>query len=230
MSGGSIFDASNDAMRGGAATFGSIAAPGSMMQSMNSFANPYQTQVLDSAMSRLRDDRDMQLNDVAGRASMAGAYGGSRHGVVDADLRDRANRNAGELAGNISRQGFMDAGQLAGQEMSLRSGAAGGLLGAGATMADAGRDAMADQGAAGSQQQQLLQAILSGGAGAYEGFANSPNNMLEIIMASLNNPLQGNTTATQQSRPGLLDFLSLGAGLGGAWMGSPFAAARAGSK
>jgi hypothetical protein len=227
---GNIFDASNAALRGAGAAFGSIAAPGSMLNSMNSFANPYQTQVLDNALSRLRDDRNMQLNEVAGKATMAGAFGGSRHGVVDADLRNQANRNAGELAANINRQGFMDQGQLAAQEQYLRTGAAGGLLNTGIGMASAGRDAMADQGAAGAQQQQLLQAILSGASGAYSGFANSPNQMLEIIMASLNNPLQGQSSSTQTSRAGLLDFLSLGAGIGGAYLGSPFASRAAGRK
>jgi hypothetical protein len=227
---GNIFQNSANALNTSGQTLGNIANPNSFMQSMNSFANPYQSQVINDAVSRISDNREMEANNLRGQATMAGAYGGSRHGVLEAEGRDRFNRNIAETAGGLARQGFMDAGQLAGQQQYLQTNAASGLMNLGGMMDTIGSNAMDSQASAGAQQQQLLQAILSGAAGQYEGFANSPNNMLEIIMASLNNPLQGNTTTTQRSNPGLMGMLSLGAGLGGAWLGSPFATKSAAGK
>lgn len=94
--------------------------PGSIAQSMNAYINPFQNQVIDSAVGRLTQDRDISLNQVGAQAEAASAFGGSRHGLVESEIYSNTNRNIGELAGNLGLQGFNTAAQFGNLDIQNR--------------------------------------------------------------------------------------------------------------
>jgi len=242
MSGGSnVFDAAADqfgeasgilstiGQPGGISQgIGDFQQPGSIAQSMNSYINPFQQQVLDSAIGRITQDRDIAINQIGADAEAAGAFGGSRHGLVESELYGNVNRNIGELAGNLGLQGFNQAGMFANQDIQNQlqglglSGmfanqdiqnqmqAASGLSGLAGQGFGFGQAITAQQAAQGAQQQGLAQNIISGGNLQFDMLQNSPQDALNLQLAALSgNPLMGEST--QSYKPGLLDFLSLGA-------------------
>jgi len=70
------------------------------------------------------------------------------------------------------------------------------------------------QAAQGLLQQQMQQQLLSDAMGQFYGFANSPLNYVNLMNQSLaGSPLANQQTGASQYKPGILDFLSLGAGI-----------------
>lgn len=97
---------------------------------MGQYLDPYTGQVVDAALSDLDIQRQRAIMQGQAQATAGGAFGGSRHGVMDSLTNAEAMRAAGSLSGQLRSQGFQTA------------------LGAG--MADANRDLqaqMSNQGA-----------------------------------------------------------------------------------
>jgi len=229
-SGQDIFGASSNAMQQGAQTTANMTDPNAYMNSINSFMNPYQSQVLDQSLQRLGTDRSMAMNDIKASAAQQGAYGGSRQGVIEGTMMGQFDQNASEMISGVNRQGYLDAAGLAGNNAAIMGGAANNLFGQGLQGYGMGQQSMENQASVGAQQQQFLQQLLGQAGNQYEGYTQHPYNMLQLMAGTLaGNPLnaQNTSTQTQQTNQGLMPYLSLAAGLGGAYLGSPFAAAAA---
>ena len=212
-----VFDTSSGAYNTGIAGMAGASSPMAPMMSMNMFMNPYRNMVLDNALDRLRDQQDLDLNMVQGSAASAGAFGGARHGLVEAELMDRYSRNAGELATTILSSGFDTTADLGLRSVDQQQRGYGELIRGAPVGFQMGQSAMAGQAAAGEQQQRLLQMILDMAGGNTDAFAAGPSEQLRAaIMGSQGNPLAGRTLQTQQYNPGMFDYLSMGMGvLGG---------------
>lgn len=80
---------------------------------IGAYMNPFLQNVASNAMSDLERTRLIQMNQGAGAATAAGAFGGSRHGVADAET----NRNFFDVAGrtltNLYASGYDNALNLA---------------------------------------------------------------------------------------------------------------------
>lgn len=211
-----IFDtASGNISQGGNVT-GQIAQGGMPAQSMNAYINPYRSMVLDDTMGRLQDQFQMRLGQIGDNAAASGAYGGSRHGVVEGMAFDDYMRNVSETAHRVNQTGFDTALNAGFQDVNQRLGAAGQLHGMGMNEYNLGRNIMQDQAGFGQQQQGLNQAILDIANGMFESYTGSPGNAASWLGSLLQgSPLQGNQTQT--TKPGLYDYLGLGlqSGFGG---------------
>lgn len=111
---------------------------------MGQYVNPYENQVVQSALGDQEIQRQRAIMQGQAQATMGGAFGGSRHGVMDSLTNEAAIRAAGATSGALRSQGFQTA------------------LGAGA--ADANRALQADmsnQGADVATSQANLNAGLS---------------------------------------------------------------------
>ena len=111
-----IFDTAGGNLSQSTAVTGDIAAGGMPAQSMNAYINPHRSMVLDDTVNRLQDQFQMRLGQIGDSASAAGAYGGSRHGVVEGMAFDDYLRNVGEVSNAMNTQGFdraLDAGDRA---------------------------------------------------------------------------------------------------------------------
>jgi hypothetical protein len=93
--------------------------PTSTIQSqMSRYQNPYENQVINNSLADMQRMNTQQLRDVGAQAQKSGAFGGSRHGIVEAVTNAETNRAAGDLSANLRHQGFNTAAGLAGQDIS----------------------------------------------------------------------------------------------------------------
>ena len=75
------------------------------------YTNPYNQQVVDAALSDIERQRQLQLQQNASRATLAGAYGGDRAALVDTETNRAALDAAARTAANLRAQGFDRAAQ-----------------------------------------------------------------------------------------------------------------------
>lgn len=80
------------------------------------YMDPYIQNVEKQALGRLDDARKSALNQNADTAISAGAFGGSRHGVVEATTNAEAAKSAGELSANLRSQAYNNAANLMEQD------------------------------------------------------------------------------------------------------------------
>lgn len=145
--------------------FSGVAAPGSLAMSMNQFANPYMNTVMDQALARVREDEARQMSEIGAQASMQGAFGGSRHAVLEAEAMDDFNVRENEIISNLLSDGFAQAGQLATQQQQNQLAANQGLLTLGSNLQGRQLDAaglQADIGATLGQQRLAAAQGISG--------------------------------------------------------------------
>ena len=90
---------------------------------LSQYQNPYQQDVIDSTVSQINRERDLALNDVKGQATRAGAFGGSRHALVESETaRNYADTAARTVAG-LNRDSFNTAAGLFNQDANRDLGA-----------------------------------------------------------------------------------------------------------
>ena len=110
---------------------------------MGQYTNPYENQVVQSALQDQEIQRQRAIMQGQSQATLGGAFGGSRHGVMDSLTNESAIRAAGATSGNLRSQGFQFAGQMGAQ--------------------DANRALQADQG---NQQADVATSSTNAGLGA----------------------------------------------------------------
>jgi hypothetical protein len=81
-------------------------------QNMGSYQNPYTEQVIDAGLNDLNRSYQMSLSGIGARAAGAGAYGGSRQGVAEAEAAKNFMDSAGQLSAGLRSQGFNTAAGL----------------------------------------------------------------------------------------------------------------------
>lgn len=224
----SIFDLAYQGINNGmdatnlaASMYGST---GTIADGMMAYQNPFEQQVIQNAQTDLMRQAEMLLQNNRAGASSAGAFGGSRHGVVDALTNEATIRSMADMTSNLRLQGFNTMGNFANQDIQNRLNSASGLVqagtaeaGIGATGFDMGQTIQNNQMQQGSMLQMLQQGILDQASGMYNNFVSQPLNILDMrSAAATGSPLNAAVTQTQTSTPGLFDYLSLGFGAGAA--------------
>lgn len=196
---------------------------------ISQYMNPYTSNVIDQSNMDLNRARQLGIQSDAAQAASAGAFGGSRHGVAEAETNrgfaDAAARNSAQLRD----QGFNTASglltgdlnrQMQGRQLGLQSA---GLLTDIAGQGFQGADRMLGLGQAEQTQAQ------GGLDRKYEDFLRNQGLPLQQIMARLGvlGAYPGNSSQTQPTNSNWLSGL-LGAGATAAGMafgGPPGAAA-----
>ena len=210
--------------------------PGKIAAGMETYQNPWENQVINRSIMNVNRLTDMQQDANGAAASASGAFGGSRHGLVEAETNSAAQRNIGDLAAGLRSQGFNTAAGLAGTDIANRTGwniarsqdeqaRAGGIAGVGGAAQGLGglqfgigQQVNQGQKDAGSLQQALTQALMGGAKQQYGEFMGRPQDMLSMMLQSLGmNPMNNTGTTTQSYNPGFMDYLGLGVQGLGAW-------------
>jgi hypothetical protein len=194
---------------------------------INTYMNPYTQQVIDTSMRDLERQRQMQQNQMGAQATAAGAFGGSRQGVAEAETNRAFADQGGQLAAQLRQQGFQtalgasqqdvanrmqaaQANQQAGlQGAQLRMGAAnqlGGLAGQGFGF---GQSIQQQQAAEGLQSQQMNQALIDAAKGQFGNFAGAPNQSVAQLIGALGGANMGQQSQTTTNKPGLFNWLGL---------------------
>lgn len=175
------------------------------------FANPFTQGVVNTSMDALNRARLMTQNQTGAQATQAGAFGGSRHGVAEAETNRNFFDQAGQMASNLYNTGFNSALGAAQQQQNFGLQAAnqlGSLSNLGFGYGTQLANSQAQQGAL---QQGLNQLLIDAGKGQFAGYTGAPANSLQTLLASLGGTQLGQNTTTQSRQPGLFDYLTLGA-------------------
>jgi hypothetical protein len=206
-----IFDLANASLNTAGNALTQTVQPGAIASSMNTYMSPYISQVINDSVGRLRDRKAIDMNAIGANAAQSGAFGGSRHGLVEAETLDNYGRSEDELISRLLQQGFDTSAGLSVQEQQLKQQGAQGLMGLGQTATGIGQSVNNAQMQAGTMQQQLLQAILGQGSGQFDAYQNSPMDAVQKMLSAISgNPLAGNVT--QSYKPGLFDYLGMATG------------------
>ena len=84
-------------------------------QAFQGFMSPYQQQVIDTTLQEFDVQTARGVPQLAANAIQAGAFGGGREGIAQAQYASDAARNRAALQAQLLGQGFTQANQLAGQ-------------------------------------------------------------------------------------------------------------------
>jgi hypothetical protein len=92
--------------------------------SLSPYMNPYESQVVQQSLADLERSRQMQQNQVGAQATSAGAFGGSRHGIAEAETNRAFAEQAARSASGLRQAGYTQAQQAAQQDIGARMQAA----------------------------------------------------------------------------------------------------------
>ena len=169
-------------------------------QAYQAYMSPYQQEVIDTTLQEYDLQAQKGLGSIAQQAIGAGAFGGAREGVAQAEYMTGSDRNRAALQAQLLGQGFGQAQQAAaqqyGQQMGLATGQQGLLgrqisglstLGAGA-QAQKQADLSAEQQLAQQQLQQPLTAAQAYGSGITGLIAGYPGGEVQKMQPSAPTP------------------------------------------
>lgn len=104
------FNRADSAMTGAAGNAaGTINGPDFSTQNLQRFQNPYQDLVIDQGVRKINDEMTQGRLQNQSRAALAGAFGGSRHGVIDAEGQNNAMQNLNDFIGTQLNRGYESA-------------------------------------------------------------------------------------------------------------------------
>ena len=175
---------------------------------INQFMNPFTSQVIGRTGMDMARQAAMAQNTLGAQATRAGAFGGSRHGVAEGTMLGDYGRAFGDIAAQQRQAGFNTALSAAQAQQGIQSGLAGQGFGFGQQI---GQQQMQQ----GTMQQALNQQLIDAARAQYAGFTGAPQQSLGLPMAAVGAGNMGQQTQTQTRKPGLFDFLSLGASVAG---------------
>jgi hypothetical protein len=135
---------------------------------LDRYMNPYIQNVIDPTMAEMLRQQEMQQDKLDAQAAAARAYGGSRHGVAEAEMEKGHDMNRALMASQLYHQGYTtaQAAQEAHRNRQLQGGANIGNLGLDTARVQSGLGQLGQQmnlqdvsalGTTGGAQQQQLQ-------------------------------------------------------------------------
>jgi hypothetical protein len=171
------------------------------------YFNPYQSYVTDE----IARQGQIQQNQLAGQAVQAGAFGGGREGVQQAELQRATQANIGQA----QAAGFQSAAQLASQQQQAQLAGGQALLGAGAQQQAMQQGDIQSMIQAGGIQQQLAQQALDAARQSQLQQAYEPYQRTEFLKGIMTNLPTTQSSITATTAPGSNPLSqAAGAGLG----------------
>jgi hypothetical protein len=95
----------------------------SLLTGLGDYYNPFAEKVVQSTMADFDHEAGRQRAALAAQGAKAGAFGGSRFGVAQAELEGEIGRNRAGLAAGLRSQAFETAAGLSGQDAGRRQDA-----------------------------------------------------------------------------------------------------------
>lgn len=198
--------------------FSPLAITAPSQATMGQYMNPYESQVVGQSLQDLERSRKMAQNVGGAQASQAGAFGGSRHGIAEAETNRAFAEQAARTASGLRQSGYQSAQQLArqaqmqnqqaqlsgAQQRLSAAGQLGNLSNLGFGMGQQVQQGMQSQGA---MQQALQQQIINAAKGQYGGYTGAPADSLSYLLQAVGASPQPQTTTASKDL-GLMDYLS----------------------
>jgi len=179
---------------------------------IGAYANPYENQVVQQSMRDVGSAAQMGLNQLDAQAGAAQAFGGSRHGIAQAETMKGFNQQALDQAAQLRSQGFNASLRAAMADRQARLGAASQLGYLGQQAFGVGQTIQSNQRQQGLLQQSIQQALIDAARQQYAGYTGAPQTALQAPLDALGIAQQGGArTTTDSDQPGLLSYLQTGA-------------------
>ena len=199
------------------------AAPSLLGQDIGAYQSPYQQQVIDLAMQDIQRQADIARGGAQERAIRAGAFGGSRSALLEAESQRPYAEQMARTAAGLRQAGFEQAQRAAeadvarqqqmallAPELELRGRAQqAGLLGGLQQQQLTGLGLL---GGIGAQQQALQQRAIDAQRAEFQRALGYGPQQVSLLQAGMGTPLIS-TTTTGQQKTGLGDILGGTAGL-----------------
>jgi len=194
---------------------------------LSQYQNPFTQQVIDAQAQDVLRNAQIGFGNLGAQAQAAKAFGGSRHGIAQAEMGRGVADMLGQQSAALRAQGFQNAQQaaqsdianrMAADQFNVNSGlagsqqrlAAGGQLGnvanLGFGMGQKINQNMMQQGAL---QQGIQQSLIDAAKQQYAGYTNAPAQSINYLSNALQAvPGGGGQTQTTSSSPGLFGMLT----------------------
>jgi hypothetical protein len=144
----------------------------------------------------------MAMGQLGAQAQAAGAFGGSRHGVAEAQTNAGFIKQLADTSAGLNMQGFNTALGAAQGQQGMMSQLAGQGFGFGQALNQ-------QQMQQGQMQQAIQQALIDAAKGQYAGFTGAPERSIQLPMAAVGAADMGQRTQTSTTQRGLFDYLTL---------------------
>ena len=201
------------------------AAPSLLGQDIGAYQSPYQQQVIDLAMQDIQRQADIARGGAQERAIRAGAFGGSRSALLEAESQRPYAEQMARTAADLRQRGFEQAQRAAEadvarqQQMAMfapqfelqarqqQAGLLGGLQGQQLQQ-------LGLLGGIGAQQQALQQRAIDAQRAEFQRALGYGPQQISLLQAGMGTPLIS-TTTTGQQQTGLGDILGGAAQIAG---------------
>lgn len=90
---------------------------------LSAYMNPYTDSVLSPILRRGQEEKARALNDIGSKAGMRGAFGGSRHALLENLTAESADRNLNEVEAGVRGRAFDSALNTAGSDLNRKANA-----------------------------------------------------------------------------------------------------------
>jgi len=196
-------------------------------QAYQQFMSPYQQQVIDTTLAEFDTQTAQGVPQLAANAIQAGAFGGGREGVAQAQYASDAARNRAALQAQLLGQGFTQANQLAGQAFAQQQNLGEFSKNLASLQPSLAASGVQQLGAAGTGNLAYQQALLDAQQQQAQLAYNEPLSRLNAFGSGIAAQVSGaptTTTTTTLGGPGSVGPLSqaLSAGLSAYGLGSIF--------
>ena len=177
-------------------------------QGYQGFMSPYQQDIIDTSLAEFDKQKSIQQNQISQNAVTAGAFGGARQGVQEAEFGAQTLQDRALLQAQMLGQGFAQSNQLANQAFDQQKG----LASLQPSLAQANIQQL---GGAGTSDLGYQQALLDSSAQGNQLSAYEPYNRLQFLSSITGGLLSGQPQA----------YMSQTTGAGGAGGAGPLSTA-----
>tara|TARA_R110002096_G_scaffold82108_3_gene190986 strand:- start:472 stop:1347 length:876 start_codon:yes stop_codon:yes gene_type:complete len=148
------------------------------------FMSPYQTDVIDATLSEFDKQRQIAQQQISDNAINAGAFGGGREGVQQAEFSSQSLRDRSLLQAQMLQQGFGQAQVAAGQAQTQSAGLA-------SLQPSLAQSNIQQLGAAGTTDLGYQQAVLDAQSAASREAAYEPYQRTSYLGSTVGGLLSG---------------------------------------
>jgi len=150
--------------------------------SIQSYMSPYQSDVIDTALTEFdRQAQAQKASQAAQALGIPGAFGGGREGVLQAQYQSESDRNRAALQANLLQSGFQQAQQARQQDLANQMGLANLQSDLGSQAQTFAQSQIAGLGTIGSAQQAQSQAVLDAQRQFAQMAVQEPINRLNLL-------------------------------------------------
>lgn len=180
---------------------------GTAAQGMGAYQNPYEQAVVNKTLRDVGGAAQMGMNTLDAQAGAANAFGGSRHGIAQAEMMKGYQQQAMDKVGALRQQGFNTALGASQADLSRQLGAAGQLGGLANQAFNTGQAISNQQMQQGALQRALNQQLMNAGKAQFGQYAQQPTQGLQTFMGGSRSAMPQMGGKQSYYNAGLMDYL-----------------------